>query len=158
MVRDAVKLPFLIAYRWEMRFTVRRISLGVCPPLDTKNTGGLCLSRPAPAVKRAARLALALTDKERRCKIFPPTGGIPPVVPLHGAPCRLFKPIMLCLIRTLVLRPDRTHCFCRRSYSAPSSQRPIKCSRFLMAASFLVIRLTVRRIYTGRGFQGGVAP
>ena len=71
---------------------------GVCPPLTTKSTGGLWLSRPAPTATRAARLVLALTDKERRCKIRR-AGGIPRIVPPdYRLPnCRLLLPrLALC--------------------------------------------------------------
>ena len=76
----------------------RKPVFGVCPPLTTKSTGGLWLSRPAPTATRAARLVLALTDKERRCKIHR-AGGIPRIVPPdYRLPnCRLLLPrLALC--------------------------------------------------------------
>ena len=87
---------------------------GVCPPFTTTSTGGLWLSRPAPtASRRAARLVLALTDKERRCKIRTQR-GIPRIVPLyHRLPyCR-------------VLLPRLAVCSCWRGWMLRSTVSPM---------------------------------
>ena len=102
--------------RWRSHCSKNRLKpvFGVCPPFTTTSTGGLWLSRPAPtAPRRAARLVLALTDKERRCKIRTQR-GIPRIVPLYHR-----------LPYGLLLLPRLAVCSCWRGWMLRSTVSPM---------------------------------